>query len=76
MDIQETEWRTPVNQLMEYKHFYAVKGSKCFIAVASRGISHNAIPTTRGATYEMEISNVEDDSEGARNKVLEWILTN
>lgn len=73
--IHETEWKSSVNTLVEYKHFYAEKNGEMFVAIATRtlGIGFWVLPTMQGSTIVHKLVPKHDDEAEAKAKVQAWL---
>ncbi len=76
-EIHQTQWKESLNQLAEFKHIWATKKGKCFVAVATRTkvTRFLQLPMNRGTTMEFDISMtplINDESEVV-DKVMKWL---
>lgn len=75
--IYSTGWKVSVNQVAEFKHFYAHNKGKTFVAVATRTGSTRffVLPLMRGTTieYEHQPGAIHSDEAEARQKVVDWL---
>lgn len=69
--INESDWALSLNQLMEIKHFFALKNGKIGVMSARRGYGFHYIPL--GKESEFDYKKVEDDSEAQRAKLELWL---
>lgn len=76
-EIHQTQWKESLNQLAEFKHIWATKNGKCFIAVATRTKQTRflQLPTNRGTTMEFDfaLTSLESDEDKALKKVMDWV---
>lgn len=76
-EIFQTQWKESLNQLAEYKHIWAIKNGKCFIAVATRTKPTRflQLPMNRGTTMEFDfpLAALENDESKALEKVMNWL---
>lgn len=61
----------------KYKHFWAFKNGKVFVAVATSAseLRFMPLPMMRGATMELEFNGgaLPSDEYEARQKVIDWL---
>lgn len=78
VQIHESFWKANAEQMCEYKHFWAFKNGKVFVAVATKttGLRFIHLPVMRGQTMELEFTEgaIASDEIEARNKVVQWLL--
>lgn len=76
-EIHQTQWKESACQLAEFKHIWATKNGKCFVAVATRTkvTRFLVLPLMRGTSMEFDCSltPLESDEEKALKKVMDWV---
>lgn len=76
-EIHQTQWKESLNQLADFKHIWAIKNGKCFIAVATRTKPTRflQLPMNRGTTMEFDVplAALHNDESEALSKVMSWL---